>query len=64
MIIPNLGGTVENQLHSFPLQEIFIRYKFIPPFAFLFLNVKDYIRSVVIADFFNIQEIMMYNYLV
>ena len=60
MNILNLEGAVENQLHSFPLQEIF-RCIFISQFAFLFLNVKDSVGSVVIADFFGIQDIMMYN---
>ena len=60
MNILNLGGAVESQLHSFPLQEIF-RGVFIPRFTFLFLNVKDYVRSVVIANFFGIPDIMMYN---
>ena len=39
----------------------FVAYKFMPRFAFLFLNVKDYERSVVIGDFFGFQDIMMYN---
>ena len=40
----------------------FVAYKFISRFVFLFLNVKDYERSVVIGDFFGFQDIMMYNY--
>ena len=32
-----------------------------PRFVFIFLNVQDHVRCVVIADFFGIQDIMMYK---